>query len=344
MVGRLAEKEPHPDRPARVRNVRHILDAELPDNRSLAHGPAGDRRGPPPRARTRVRRRGRALLRGRGWAARCRDWGEPSLLRRGPSCRWWRRRCGAPRARIAEGRHPLACIRLSGHHAQRAQADGFCFFNNVAVAAEDALSTAPVDRVAIVDWDVHHGNGTQEVFYDRDDVLFISLHNDHGSWDPDAHPQTGNVDEDGAGEGAGYNVNVPLPPGTGDEGYQIAFDRLVSPIVSAFDPDLLLVSAGQDPGTVDPLGRNVVTKSGFAALGAGVRDLASVYADGRLALVQEGGYQQSHLAYATLGIVEGVLDIDAGVEDPFDWLDEDVTSTRRALDEVVEYYRRYWEL
>ena len=239
---------------------------------------------------------------------------------------------------------PYACVRPSGHHAQPAQADGFCFFNNVAVAVEHAVATTDVERIAVVDWDVHHGNGTQECFYDRDDVLFVSLHNDHWSWDPAAHPQSGDLDEHGNGDGEGYNLNVPLPPGTGDEGYAAAFNRVVEPVVEAFDPDLLVVSAGQDPGTVDPLGRNVVTKEGFSDLGARARSLAASAADGRLAVVQEGGYQVSHLGYATLGVLEGLLGVETGVEDPFAWLDEDAESASRRLDDVVAHVGEWWAL
>ncbi|WP_129114700.1 class II histone deacetylase [Halegenticoccus tardaugens] len=242
---------------------------------------------------------------------------------------------------------PYALARPSGHHAQSDRADGFCFFNNVAIAAAAALEEGAVDRVAIVDWDVHHCNGTQEIFDDRDDALVVSLHHDHGSWHPTYHPQEGSLDEVGSGAGAGYTVNVPLAIGTGDRGYEYAFERLVEPIVRAYDPDLLLVSAGQDAGVVDPNGRNLVTRPGFRRLGERTRALADDAADGRFALVQEGGYQPSHLSFATLGVLEGVLgttvDLDRyGTGDPFDWLDEPVEHAKTWIDAAAEAHAERW--
>jgi acetoin utilization deacetylase AcuC-like enzyme len=241
---------------------------------------------------------------------------------------------------------PYALCRPSGHHAQPTQADGFCFLNNAAIAAEDALAADGVDRVAVVDWDVHHGNGTQEAFYDRDDVLLVSAHHDHGSWS-EYHPQEGSLAEDGRGDGTGYSVNVPLPPGTGDRGYERLFADVVEPIVRSYDPDLVLVSAGQDAGTVDPNGRNLVTRGGFRTLGSRVRALADDVADGRLALIQEGGYQPSHLSFATLGVLEGVLDrlVDLegyGHDDPMAWLDEPTDLVDAWLDEAIAHHRTHW--
>ncbi|SEH37861.1 Acetoin utilization deacetylase AcuC [Halopenitus malekzadehii] len=247
---------------------------------------------------------------------------------------------------------PYALCRPSGHHAQPDRADGFCFLNNAALAVEAALADdgpdrTAADRVAIVDWDVHHGNGTQETFYGRDDVLFVSAHNDHGSWHPEYHPQEGSVDEVGTDDGEGYTVNVPLPPGTGNRGYGAVFDRIVEPVVAEFDPDLVIVSAGQDAGPADMNGRNIVTRSGFRDLGGRVRRLADDTADGALALIQEGGYQPSHLSFATLGVFEGILDetVDLeqyGTEDPFEFLDEPTGLVDEWIDDAVERHREYW--
>ena len=243
---------------------------------------------------------------------------------------------------------PYALCRPSGHHAQPDCADGFCFLNNVAIAAAEALSS-DADRVAVVDWDVHHGNGTQEIFYDREDVLFISLHNDHGAWHPEYHPQEGSLEEDGIGKGEGYTVNVPLPPGTGDAGYQHVFDRIIEPIVRAYDPDLLLASAGQDAGVSDPLARNLVTRGGFENLTARVRALAAETTGGRFALIQEGGYQPSHLAFATLGVLEGALDTsveleDIGRSDPFGRYDENLELAEKWTDRAAEHHASYWPI
>jgi acetoin utilization deacetylase AcuC-like enzyme len=232
---------------------------------------------------------------------------------------------------------PYALVRPSGHHAQPARADGYCLVNNVAVAAEGVLAAGDAERVAVVDWDVHPGNGTQECFYDREDVLFVSLHNDFGSWGP-SHPQTSRLDEQGTGDGEGYTVNVPLPPGTGNDGYALAFDRIVEPVVREFDPDLLLVSAGQDGSQMDPNGNNVLTMGGFREMGRRVRDLA----DGNLALVQEGGYNVSHLAYCTLGAIEGALGVESGVRDRYDLLEECNPASEDWIDDAVAAYEEFW--
>jgi len=342
-TGRLAVKEPHPDRADRLRNVRHILDRELSDRLSWA--------GVEPAGRAALERTHEPDYLD-DLRAFCEAGGGRLTAETGANGATYRAARHAAGAAVAAAEHaldappvdvPYAAVRPSGHHAQPGQADGFCFLNNVAVAADAALSGRDaVDRVAILDWDVHHGNGTQECFYDRDDVLVIGLHNDHWSWDPDAHPQTGDLDETGTGAGEGYNLNVPLPPGTGDDGYAAVVDRLVEPVLDAYGPDLLLVSAGQDPGTVDPLGRNVVTKGGFARLGRRARELAAAHAGGNLAVVQEGGYQISHLGYATLGVMEGVLGVDTGIDDPMAWMDEDRDSAERALDRIVAFHADHW--
>jgi acetoin utilization deacetylase AcuC-like enzyme len=343
-TGLLAVREPHPDRPERLRNIRHIVEQTLADRVTWA--------AVTPATRPQLERvHDPAYV--DEFEAFCAAGGGRLTADTGANEASFTAARYAAGAAIQAADHaldhgldavPYALVRPSGHHAQPAQVDGFCFFNNVAVAAEHVLATTGTERVAILDWDVHHGNGTQACFSDRDDVLVVSVHNDHWSWDEEAHPQTGDVDEVGAGAGEGYTLNVPLPPGTGDEGYAYAFDRVVEPAVAAFDPDLLLVSAGQDGGTVDPLGRNVLTKAGFEELGRRVRELAAAVADGRLALVQEGGYQLSHLAYATLGVLEGVLEYETGIDDPMAWMDEDLDSARRAVDAVAAHHAAYWPL
>jgi len=242
---------------------------------------------------------------------------------------------------------PYALCRPSGHHAQPDCADGFCYLNNVALAAEAALATdgpadITADRVAIIDWDVHHGNGTQETFYDRDDVLFVSAHNDHGSWHPEYHPQEGSIEEFGEGDGEGYTLNVPLPPGTGNQGYE-AFSNglLIRRLLGLTRPHP--VSAGQDAGPSDMNGRNIVTREGFRKMGDRVQQLADETADGALALIQEGGYQPSHLSFATLGVFEGVLgrtvDLDGyGTGDPFEFLDEPTELVDEWLDQTVDHH------
>jgi acetoin utilization deacetylase AcuC-like enzyme len=339
-TGRLAAKEPHPDRKDRVRNIKSIVEHALAEHVEWA-------------TVDQITNEQLYRVHDPGYVdnfeAFCQSGGGRLTAETGAneaSAEAARHAAGAARmaaeAAFNEASTPYALVRPSGHHAQPAQADGFCFFNNIAIAAEHLVVTGQADRVAILDWDVHHGNGTQEVFYDRDDVLFVSLHNDHWSWDSEAHPQSGDTDEYGIDNGYSYNLNVPLPPGTGNEGYAYAFDHIVEPVIEAYDPDVLLVSAGQDPGTMDPLGRNVVTKEGFEDFGRRVCSMAARYANNHFALIQEGGYQISHLPYATLGVLEGILGIETGIEDPFAWLDEDIESARRAVTRISEQFVDDW--
>jgi len=184
----------------------------------------------------------------------------------------------------ADGRDtPFAIGRPPGHHAVADDAMGFCFFNNAAVAAQHAIDETAVDRVAIFDWDVHHGNGTQDIFYDRGDVFYASFHEDG------LYPGTGKVSETGEGEGAGATLNVPLQAGAGDADYLYAFDETVLPCFRRFDPELVLVSAGFDAHRHDPISRMRVSTEGYALLTDRVRAAADDV-DAALAFVLEGGY------------------------------------------------------
>lgn len=210
--------------------------------------------------------------------------------------------------RAAAGNRAFAAVRPPGHHAEHAVAMGFCFFNNVAVAAEHLRRRHGAERVAIFDWDVHHGNGTEDVFAADPSVLFVSLHQD------DLYPAgRGRAEDRGVGEGIGATVNVPLPAGSGDGAYARAIGDVVVPAVSAFGPDLILVSAGQDAAASDPLGRMSVTAEGFRAMTRALAELADTHCDGRLVALQEGGYSTDHMPFCTLAIVEGL----AGLEPTF---------------------------
>jgi acetoin utilization deacetylase AcuC-like enzyme len=187
---------------------------------------------------------------------------------------------------------------------------GFCLVNNVAVAARYAAETYGFDRIAVVDWDVHHGNGTQEIHWRDSSVLFISLH----QWP--LYPGTGWLDEIGEGEGTGFNVNLPMPPGSGDREYLEAFDAVVEPIVESYAPQLLLVSAGQDCHAADPLGNQMVSAAGFNEMARRMAAQAQRLGIG-LVVCHEGGYNVSTLPQLDHAILAGLGGFDADLEDVF---------------------------
>jgi acetoin utilization deacetylase AcuC-like enzyme len=191
----------------------------------------------------------------------------------------------------------FALVRPPGHHAERDLAMGFCLFNNVAVAAEAALANG-AQRVLVLDWDVHHGNGTQHAFAARKDVLFCSSHQFP------FYPGTGAPEEIGVGEGRGYTVNVALPGGQGDGDYGAVFHDVFLPRALAYRPDVILVSAGFDPHRSDPLGGMNVTERGFAAMCSALKGLAEEVCDGKLVLLLEGGYDLDGLAQSVHACVE----------------------------------------
>ena len=213
-----------------------------------------------------------------------------------------------------------ALLRPPGHHAQPAMADGYCFINNIGVAIE-RLRAQGLKRAAVIDWDVHHGNGTQAGYYADADVLTISLHMPHGAWG-ETHPQSGDFDELGEAAGLGKNLNLPLPCGSGDLAYTRVFDAIVAPAVRAHAPEIILVACGQDASQFDPNGRQLLTMAGFYQLGRRARALADECCAGRLALVQEGGYQQSYAAYCLHATLEGVLEREPALDDPIAFMPE----------------------
>jgi len=183
----------------------------------------------------------------------------------------------------------FALVRPPGHHALRDRAMGFCLFNTIAVGAEYLKRNHNAQKIMIMDWDVHHGNGTQAAFYDDPSVLFISTHQ------YPYYPGTGAVAEVGNGAGAGYTLNIPLPAGCADAEYVRVFQDLVLPAATRFEPDWILVSAGFDPHQRDPLGGMGVTEEGFAALDQMLIQLADRFADSRIAFLLEGGYDLAAL-------------------------------------------------
>jgi acetoin utilization deacetylase AcuC-like enzyme len=234
-----------------------------------------------------------------------------------------------------------ALVRPPGHHAAPARADGYCFFNHAALAAE-RFRAAGAARVAIVDWDVHHGNGTQACFYARDDVLTISLHMRHGSWGP-AHPETGSASETGEGSGTGHNVNVELRLGSGDGAYAEAFGRVVRPLLARFRPDAVVCASGQDASAFDANGRMSLTMDGFHAIGTSIREICELDRP-PLLLVQEGGYARTYAAYCLHATLEGVLGAGRLLADPLAYLPDDPGHATADVDAVCAVHADRWGL
>jgi acetoin utilization deacetylase AcuC-like enzyme len=183
-----------------------------------------------------------------------------------------------------EVRNAFALVRPPGHHAEASGAQGFCIFNNVAVGAEYLLRKHGLERILIVDWDLHHGNGTQHSFYPRRDVLYFSTHQ------APFYPGTGGVGELGEGEGHGFSLNVPLLPGKGDDDFLFIYQEILAPVAERYRPDFILVSAGFDIGDGDPLGGMRISRQGFGRLADSLGEMARISANGRIAYVLEGGY------------------------------------------------------
>jgi len=226
----------------------------------------------------------------------------------------------------------FALVRPPGHHAEADRAMGFCLFNNVAIAARSLRERHGLDRVLIVDWDVHHGNGTQHSFADDRGVLYVSTHQ------YPFYPGTGGVDEVGLGEAEGFTLNVPLPAGCGDGEFLDAFVRVIDPVCRQFEPQFVLVSAGFDAHLRDPLAGMRVSEEGFGCLARVLLRIAAEHSGGRFAAVLEGGYDLDALR----GSVARVLDEMEGER-----LAEPLPATTGdcpAVPHVAEVHGRYWDL
>jgi acetoin utilization deacetylase AcuC-like enzyme len=236
-----------------------------------------------------------------------------------------------------------AFVRPPGHHAEASRAMGFCFFNNAAVGAEHLLRRHGLKRVLIVDWDLHHGNGTEHAFYERRDVMYFSIHQSP------LYPGTGAARFFGRGDGFGYNLNVPLLAGKSDADYLHIFERILAPVAAGFSPEFILVSAGFDIAASDPLGGMGLTPRGFGRLMDSLLAMASRTAEGRIALVLEGGYD---LAALREGVGEVLKALGPGPESRLPRPGGTVPvgdgpvspSLRVELEEPLRIFRQRWDI
>jgi len=204
-----------------------------------------------------------------------------------------------------------ALVRPPGHHAERDTGRGFCIFANVALAALHAREVRGLSRLAVVDWDVHHGNGTEHAFYDDPTVLTISIHQDNNY-----PPGSGAITDTGSGAGKGFNINVPLPPGSGVGAYLATFERVVAPALRTFRPELIFVASGLDASAMDPLASMMMTSDGYRMLTQVMLGVAREVCDGRLVVCHEGGYSPAYVPYCGLAIMEELSGRRTEIADP----------------------------
>ncbi len=226
----------------------------------------------------------------------------------------------------------FAFVRPPGHHAEPSRGMGFCIFNNIAIAAEYALKKFGLRRILIVDWDLHHGNGTQRSFYDSSAVLYFSSHQyPH-------YPGTGSIDEVGYGTGEGFTVNAPLPAGFGDAEYIGIYSAVLLPIALEYNPELVLVSAGFDPFVQDPLGGMRVTAAGFGALAGIVRDIANATCKGKILITLEGGYNPDGLRSGVRSVIRTLLGHTSGVREKVH-----ANAANQVIERIISKQKKYWK-
>jgi acetoin utilization deacetylase AcuC-like enzyme len=240
-----------------------------------------------------------------------------------------------------------ALVRPPGHHAMSDKGMGFCVFNNIVIAARHAQNTHGVRKILILDWDVHDGNGTQDAFFSDPDVVFISIHQDA------LYPEEfGSIEQSGVGDADGATVNVPLPAGSGDAAYAAVMHEIIEPVARQFGPELIMISAGQDASSADPLGRMSVTADGYRRMTRVMMGLADELCSGRLVLAQEGGYSETYAPYCTAAIIESLTGHRIGHEEPVSqdranrWPSSRNVGldARTAIEAVKQHNRRWWSL
>lgn len=231
-----------------------------------------------------------------------------------------------------EVQNAYALSRPPGHHCTADFPNGFCLLNNIAVAIRAAQATGLARRVAVVDWDVHHGNGTEAIFWDDPDVLTISLHQDRN------YPlDTGGLDARGGGAGTGFNLNLPLPPGCGEVAYLHAMDRVVLPALHRFRPEVIIVACGFDAAAVDPLGRMLCTAETFRRMTRAVMRAADTLCGGKLVLVHEGGYSEVYVPFCGHAVLEELSGAPVTAPDPLA-----ATLTKRQPDARFDAFAKDW--
>ncbi len=241
---------------------------------------------------------------------------------------------------VMEGRlkNGFALIRPPGHHAERDRAMGFCLFNNVAIGAYDAIKRFSLERILIVDWDVHHGNGTQNSFYEDPRVLYFSTHR-YGFF----YPGTGSATEVGRGEGTGFTVNVPLSTGAGDADYGNIFEKILKPIALEYQPQLILVSAGFDVHFDDPLGGMKVTEAGFARMTQILMEIAETTAQGKMVITLEGGYDVNGQGRSVKAVLKELAGVSPNNKNELLEMEKkNYPRIERFLEQIKEIQKKYW--
>jgi len=229
-------------------------------------------------------------------------------------------------------KNAYALSRPPGHHCLPDYPMGFCLLANIPVAIEAARAAGLAKRFAVLDWDVHHGNGTEAIFYDRDDVLTISIHED-GNFPLNS----GGIERRGEGAGLGHNINIPLPAGCGDAAYLDVMDRLAGPAIRAFAPDILIVACGFDAGPFDPLAHMMVSAAGFARLTERAMALANDLCGGKLVLVHEGGYSEAYVPFCGHAVVAQLAGSGISAGDPLG----DAIAARQPGERVQAFHRAW---